>query len=99
MRAFIQSSLMTLPAEFVPAGEPDGRYHAELKALRDKVYAHTDKAGGRSASINIETVEDGIVTLAYRDAWLPFERAAIPAMVDLSSDRPSTSAPRSPTSR
>jgi hypothetical protein len=82
MRAFTQSSLMTLPAEFVPTGEPDGRYHDELKALRDKVHAHTDKAGGRSASINVETVEDGFVRLAYRDAWLPFERGAIPAIVD-----------------
>ena len=82
MRPFTQSSLMTLPAELLPEGEPDGRYHTELERLRHKVYAHTDKAGGRAASINVETVANGALTLAYRDAWLPLERAAIPALID-----------------
>jgi Phage integrase family len=60
MRASTRSSLMTLPPEFVPTGDPDAKIHTELKAVRDKVYAHTDKAGSRSASINVETVADGI---------------------------------------
>jgi len=43
-------SIGELPPSFVPSSEPDARYHAELKTLRNKVYAHTDKVGGRSAS-------------------------------------------------
>jgi hypothetical protein len=82
MRPFTKGSLGELPPSFVPAADPDARYHAELKTLRNKVYAHTDKAGGRSASMNVDAVDEGLVTFAHRDVWFPIERGALPTLID-----------------
>jgi hypothetical protein len=83
MRAFTTSSLMTLPNQFVPTTSPDAELHARLRDLRDKVYAHTDRASGRSASMKISGVDGDVVSLEWREEWMPFPREAIPSVVAL----------------
>lgn len=78
MRPFTQSSLTTLPAEFEPTAPAEAEIHAELHRLRDQVYAHTDKAGGRSSSMDISSVADETVGFAWREQWVPLDRRRSP---------------------
>ena len=82
MRPFTGQAPGRLPDEYVPNGEPDARYHAELKDLRHKVYAHTDQASGRSTSVRAATKEGDVVTVEWREDFRPLERDALPSLVD-----------------
>jgi hypothetical protein len=53
---------------------PNTPEHTELKRLRDKVYAHTDEASGRKVSLKLATREGDVVTVEWREEWLPFPR-------------------------
>jgi hypothetical protein len=53
-RAFTQSSLFRLSrTEYEPSDSRLADIHHTLYALRDSVYAHTDRESGRSASIRL----------------------------------------------
>jgi hypothetical protein len=98
MRPFTRSA-MTLPDSFVPTTEPDAGYHAEFKTLRDKVCAHTDKASGRSASMNVETATDGVVRLAYRTPGIRSNGKPFPPPSPSLNGRPTCSVAKLLTSR
>jgi hypothetical protein len=83
MRAFTQSSLMTLPVEYVPTASPDAELHEWFHARRDQAYAHTDKTSGRDASVKIEAGEGGTIAVELRDEWIPFPRDWIGPAVSL----------------
>ena len=63
-----------------------GKLHDQLIWLRNKVYAHTDPAGGRTASIETEettitrTPEGTEIHIAkrLREQWAPLGRELIP---------------------
>ena len=72
---------MTLPADFEPEDEQGRRYHTELAERRNKTYAHTDRAGGRSVTMNLESYTGGVWRYAYREEWLPLSRDGLPLLV------------------
>jgi hypothetical protein len=82
MRPYTPSSLLTLPAEYIPTGSVDAGYHGALDNLRDQTYAHTDKRGGRNATMRTTGEHGDIVSLEYREEWLAFPTDAIPALLD-----------------
>ena len=69
-----------LPPDRIRTGAPDAYRHATRKRLRDKIYAHTDKASGREASVEI-TIEREIVTLGRREQWPPVPRELLPSVI------------------
>ena len=85
-RPYSTSSLKTLPDQYVPTTSPDSERHAILKELRDQVHAHTDKASGRTVSVQM-SVDGDIVNLEWREGWLPFPRQVIPAMLEYFEER------------
>jgi hypothetical protein len=82
-RAFTQSSLMTLPREYLPEEPSDRELHRYLADLRDTVYAHTDKASGRKASTTMTAETGEVVTVEVREEWIPLPRDLMPAAIDL----------------
>jgi hypothetical protein len=83
-RAFTQSSLKTLPPEYIPTTPDDARLHPYLCELRDKVYAHTDKSSGRAASIKAEAAIDAeAAVLKMTEQWNAFPRELIESAVGL----------------
>jgi hypothetical protein len=87
-RAFTQSTLLKLCSEFVPpAGTADAELHEVLMAARNKLYAHTDRAGGRSTTTSVAThpSEETAGLVEWREEWLPFPRGYIPEVLDLCS--------------
>jgi hypothetical protein len=83
MRAFTTSSLMKLPPAYLPSTPSDLELHNGLEELRNKVYAHTDKASGRTASIEITGVSGEVTSAAWREEWMPFPREMIDACLGL----------------
>ena len=81
MRPFTGQPPGRLPDEYLPSGDPDAEYHAELKDLRDKVYAHTDRASGRSVSVELATRDGDIVQVTFKEQWLPLPREALPGLI------------------
>jgi hypothetical protein len=86
-RAFSTSDLLQLDRHaYRPADPKQGQLHDNLIWLRNKVYPHTDPAGGRTASIeNAETTitrnaEGTEISIAaeLREQWSPLRREAIP---------------------
>ncbi len=81
MRPFTRSDLQ-VPKKWWPTGE-DKKHLDGIKAHRDKVYAHTDIAGGRWA----ETVEyaagGGRIRMHFREGWGAMDRAVVPDFVAL----------------
>jgi hypothetical protein len=82
MRPFTGGPPGRLPDAYLPTGSPDGRYHSELKVLRDKVYAHTDKTSGRKTSLSAAAREGDVVSVRWREDWLPLDREALPSLID-----------------
>jgi hypothetical protein len=91
-RAFTQSSLLRLDADTYEPLDPElAEIHRQLCKLRDKVYAHTDKDGGRSASVTVQSATGlgnlgglpGKIGLIATEEWQPFPRAAIPSAIRL----------------
>ncbi len=88
-RAFTQSSLYRLNrAEYEPVEPHLAELHRALIAHRDKVYAHTDKEGGRNATLLVETPSPvelpGRVDFVRQEDWEPLPRQELPAVVELS---------------
>jgi hypothetical protein len=81
-KSVIRRSRSGLPDDYIPTGSPAGDRHASLKKLRDKVYAHTDKASGRTAKIEVGDTAGEIVTLHFREQWLPFPREVLPKVIE-----------------
>lgn len=81
MRPFTGQPPGRLPDEYFPNTSPDAEIHGELKRLRDKVYAHTDAASGRSTSLKTATREGDIVAVEWREQWLPLPREDLPDLI------------------
>ena len=78
-RGFTQSSLCRLSQnEFEPSDPGLAEVHRMLLSHRDKVYAHTDKDGGRLAGLNLP--DEGVGTSVW-EQWVPFPRDAVPVSV------------------
>jgi hypothetical protein len=60
--------------------------HDGLRRLRQKVYAHTSEASGRTASMKIESAGE-VFTLSWREQWLPIPREDLPAAISLSEQQ------------
>lgn len=74
------------PGEYVPDEPELAELHRSLHELRDKVYAHTDKDGGRSGSTTSTTPVPGVGTaLGYTTEWLPLDRKWLPNAIELFS--------------
>jgi hypothetical protein len=80
MRAFTKGAAR-LPGRFTPRDAPDADFHKQLVELRHRVYAHTDKASGRRATMNLEAHTGGVWTYAYREEWVPVDRRQLPRLV------------------
>jgi hypothetical protein len=72
-----------LPGKYVPKAAPEKDLHRDLKDLRNRVYAHSDEASGRSASMTTKATSGDIVTIEYRSAWLAFRVENLPAVLAL----------------
>ncbi|HEY2209865.1 MAG TPA: hypothetical protein VGH26_11320 [Gaiellaceae bacterium] len=81
MRPFTRSDLQ-VPEKFFPLGE-DGEHLENIKAHRDKVYAHTDTEAGRWAESVSYTFEGDGITMQFREGWNAINRAAVPDFVAL----------------
>ena len=84
------------PAEWTPRDQQEIAAHETLKALRDKVYAHTDsviKIGGEKVRArDVERIEDLLGTLEeidwnapeaplmFTEGWVPLNREALPGI-------------------
>jgi hypothetical protein len=83
-RAFSTSNLLRLGAKHKPADSlSDSLLHKYLEDRRDTTYAHTDPAGGRRASLRFAAQEGQVVTVEWREDWIPFDRARIGPVIDL----------------
>jgi hypothetical protein len=85
-RAFTTSELFRLDRNaYRPEDAARGQLHDNLIWLRDKVHAHTDPAGGRTASIEDDettisrTAEGTEIHVAKRihEQWVPLDRDLI----------------------
>jgi hypothetical protein len=87
MRPFTKGA-WTLPAKFRPTSELGRDLHQRLEDLRHKVYAHSDRASGRSASIEVTSSTTGDnVAMTYRSAWLSFPVGDLHTVQALCSDQ------------
>jgi hypothetical protein len=82
MRPFTGEAPGRLPDAYVPTGSPDAGYDSDLKALRDKTYAHTDKASGRKTSLKIAVREGDVVNVEWSEEWVPLPREALPSLIE-----------------
>lgn len=91
-RAFTQSNLLQLDRdEYRPTAEAFGRWHDDLYALRDSVYAHTDPKGGRDATARIssavgfeeDATQPATVHVEWREQWVPIPREDLPQIIEL----------------
>jgi hypothetical protein len=71
MRPFTKGA-WKLPSKYVPNVEPNKAVHEGLHALRNKVYAHSDQASGRRATMTTKATNGDLVTIEYETAWLQF---------------------------
>jgi hypothetical protein len=86
MRPFTTSDLK-IPDDYVPAAGADKAAHDNLKTLRDKVYAHTDRASGRAIRDFRIDVGSEIVHFTWEEGWMPFPRENLPFVIDLCESR------------
>jgi len=86
-RAFTQTSLFRLNRDtYEPGDSVLAELHRTLCKVRDKVYAHTDKTGGRSATVLVQTqpIElPGRVDFLRQEDWEPMPREALPVALVL----------------
>jgi hypothetical protein len=61
-----------LPDKYVPKGGAEKELHQQLEYLRNKVYAHSDEASGRRASMKTIVTSEDIETISYGSAWWGF---------------------------
>ena len=77
MRPFTGRPPHRLPDEYVPSSED----HSLLEDLRHKVYAHTDKASGRTTSVEAAARDGEIVSIQFREPWQPLPREILPRLI------------------
>jgi hypothetical protein len=72
MRPFTKGA-WRLPGKYEPKGGDDWQgLHDALRDLRNKVYAHSDEASGRSGTMTTKATDGDMVTIEYRSGWLAF---------------------------
>jgi hypothetical protein len=76
-RAFTRSNFMDAPPEYVPS-EDDEWLHNMLMEYRHWIYAHTDKKGGRAASVDFVGGE-----AAFSETYRPIPEQYFPDILDL----------------
>ena len=77
-----------LPGKYAPLkGSPWRDLHDELRVLRNKVYAHSEKASGRSASMRTTSTSGDVVSMEYQTGWLAFDVANLHAVQALCYDQ------------
>jgi hypothetical protein len=76
-----------LPGKYVPRANAENELHRRLDDLRDKVYAHSDQASGRSASMKTVVTSGGIATISYSSAWWAFPVEDLAAVQALCHDQ------------
>jgi hypothetical protein len=81
MRPFTKSDLQ-VPLKFFPTGA-DREHLENIKARRDKIYAHTDDESGRWAETVSYTAAGDRVEMHFREGWNAINRAAVPDFVAL----------------
>jgi hypothetical protein len=86
MRPFTRGA-WRLPKKYLPASSTGRDLHKRLKQLRNRVYAHSDKASGRSASMTITATTGDIISIQYRSGWLAFPVADLSACQALFFDQ------------
>jgi urocanate hydratase len=86
MRPFTTGAWKLL-GKYVPKTAAENELHQRLDHLRDKVYAHSDKASGRSASMKTQATSEGIATISYGSAWWAFPVEDLPAVETLCHDQ------------
>ena len=82
MRPFTKGA-WRLPGKYVPRDRAQNELHRRLKDLRNRVYAHSDEASGRSASMKTRATSGDVVTISYGSAWWVFpveDLAAVQAL-------------------
>ena len=84
MRPFTRSTLWSLE-ELAPTEGAAGVVHADLKKLRNLVYAHTDRRGGRQAEFVQLEFEGEMVSAVSKEMWRPYPRENLPIVIDLCS--------------
>lgn len=85
-RVFTQSSLYRLDAtKYEPTDARLAEAHRMLLTMRNKTYAHTDKAGGRDASVIPQGPIriPGLVGLMRSESWTPIAPGSVPLLLDL----------------
>jgi hypothetical protein len=75
MRPFTGS--LRLPESYGQPGPEDAQFFDDIKALRDKVYAHTDESTGRQAGPVTIAPEGQVVNLSWDEAWTPLPRGPL----------------------
>jgi hypothetical protein len=63
----------------------DPELHAFLKNLRNKVYAHTDKASGRTADVRQHVTESGVEGLVFGESWWAALEDLLPRIIDVAT--------------
>ena len=86
MRPFTKGA-WKLPGKYVPKQSPAKQLHQALDDLRDKVYAHSDAASGRSASMKTVVTSEGISTISYGSARWAFPIEDLHAVQALCNDQ------------
>jgi len=66
-----------------PPGAAEAQLFDEMKALRDKVYAHTDRDTGRQAGPISVHVEGETVNLTWHEAWVPLSRDRLDFFIEV----------------
>jgi hypothetical protein len=78
MRPFTGRRPGRLPKEYVPNTGPGSDVHTTLEKLRHEVYAHTGKESGRYMFVQAATREGDVVTVEWRESWMPLSREILP---------------------
>jgi hypothetical protein len=82
MRPFTRSDLQ-VPEKWWPTGK-DREHLNEIKAWRDKAFAHSDFAAGRWAeAVSYGEDETGRFGMQFREGWQPLPRGAVSDFVAL----------------
>lgn len=76
-----------LPGKYVPRARAALELHRQLEVLRNKVYAHSDEASGRSASMKTVVTSGEIATISFGSAWWAFPVQELHAVQALCYDQ------------
>jgi hypothetical protein len=80
MRPYTKADL-ALPNKYVPTDVDAKVIHDDLKTLRDKEYAHTDKESGRRIREFKINITGGIAEVTWGEGWLAYPRSNLPHVI------------------